>query len=67
MSPVKLFRTLSTFIPKPDKPEAVNVPGVGFEVRLHESLKLVALVALGEGVFAVVGQEGLEGHWRPEM
>ncbi len=43
-------------------PEAVGVLGVGFEVRLHEPLKPVALVALGEGVFAVVGQEGLEGH-----
>ena len=43
-------------------PEAVSVLGVGLEVRLHEPPKPVALVALGEGVFAVVGQEGLEGH-----
>ncbi len=55
------------FIPEPDMPETVGVLEVGFEVRLHEPLKPVALVALGEGVFAVVGQEGLEGHWMPEM
>ncbi len=39
--------------------------GIRFITRvesLHEPLKPVALVALGEGEFTVVGQEGLEGH-----
>ncbi len=51
------------FIPEPDMPEAVSVLGVSFEVCLHEPLKPVALVALGEGVVAVFGQEALEGHF----